>query len=469
LRDRNSTMAILGFSLLSSYLLSFLFEGQVLYRLLSHYNIEGKSHIFIAILAHLLGLIIGGYIIKDSSKAKYGLALSGGISLLGSLVFFFPPSIFWYLGLIVSGQAIGYGVASWGYFLRDYIGRDYRIRACAEVLICSNVFMLLINTLGASLRPNYGLLLSLSALLLGVVLIAMLPHDLTGVSEKEVERETSSIFRQTLSSLYLFIFILTINSGLMYQVVTPAFSKFHRLINIFWALPYIFAIALIGKLYKKFNYSNILYLGIGMTITSFISFMILGRGMYDYLIINTLMMGSLGLFDMFWWGVLGEILDYSKNPARVFGIGLSANVLGILVGDIIGILISKEELSNSETTVIAMTVISLSLIILPLLNKYLSALLKNHVFLSRYGKKDMSEQDSIIRQTKAPYPLTKREEEVLQLILLGKSNREIGADLYITENTVKTHVRNIFSKYEVNSRAELISIFLSSEKNISSI
>jgi DNA-binding NarL/FixJ family response regulator len=60
-------------------------------------------------------------------------------------------------------------------------------------------------------------------------------------------------------------------------------------------------------------------------------------------------------------------------------------------------------------------------------------------------------------------PLTAREQEVLEMILTGKSNREIAAALNITENTVKTHAKSIYSKYDVRSRARLISILLRGE------
>src|SRR5271168_1899251 len=53
-------------------------------------------------------------------------------------------------------------------------------------------------------------------------------------------------------------------------------------------------------------------------------------------------------------------------------------------------------------------------------------------------------------------PLTDRESEVLQLLADGKSNKEIGAKLYISEFTVKGHLRNIFSKLKVSSRTEAI-------------
>lgn len=51
--------------------------------------------------------------------------------------------------------------------------------------------------------------------------------------------------------------------------------------------------------------------------------------------------------------------------------------------------------------------------------------------------------------------LTSREVEVLQL-LARRSNKEIGSDLFISETTVKTHIRSIFGKLSVRSRTEAI-------------
>ena len=55
-------------------------------------------------------------------------------------------------------------------------------------------------------------------------------------------------------------------------------------------------------------------------------------------------------------------------------------------------------------------------------------------------------------------PLTGRELNVLQLLARGKSNKEIGVSLYISETTVKSHLRSIFRKLNVLSRTEAISV-----------
>ena len=61
------------------------------------------------------------------------------------------------------------------------------------------------------------------------------------------------------------------------------------------------------------------------------------------------------------------------------------------------------------------------------------------------------------RPDKAPvYPdgLTQREVEVLRLVSAGKSNPEIGEELFISPRTVTTHVSNILNKINAANRAE---------------
>lgn len=53
-------------------------------------------------------------------------------------------------------------------------------------------------------------------------------------------------------------------------------------------------------------------------------------------------------------------------------------------------------------------------------------------------------------------PLSKREQDVVRLLLEGKSNKLIAHALGITERTVEFHLKNIYAKHQVNSRMELV-------------
>jgi len=58
------------------------------------------------------------------------------------------------------------------------------------------------------------------------------------------------------------------------------------------------------------------------------------------------------------------------------------------------------------------------------------------------------------------YPLTPRELEVISEIINGKSNKQIATYLFIEESTVKTHLKNIFRKLNVSTRAEIFALLV---------
>ena len=53
-------------------------------------------------------------------------------------------------------------------------------------------------------------------------------------------------------------------------------------------------------------------------------------------------------------------------------------------------------------------------------------------------------------------PLSDRELEILRLIAAGRSNPEIADLLYLSPNTVKWHVKNLYGKLQVGSRIEAV-------------
>lgn len=64
--------------------------------------------------------------------------------------------------------------------------------------------------------------------------------------------------------------------------------------------------------------------------------------------------------------------------------------------------------------------------------------------------------DTIKTQEARNQSLTDREAEVLRLVTDGKGNKEIAAELFITESTVKYHLRNILDKLHMENRSQVI-------------
>ncbi|WP_338029608.1 response regulator transcription factor [Gracilibacillus alcaliphilus] len=74
-----------------------------------------------------------------------------------------------------------------------------------------------------------------------------------------------------------------------------------------------------------------------------------------------------------------------------------------------------------------------------------------HPQVSNHLMLHVSKED---RNLSSYYELTPRERLILEHITYGESNKEIAAQLHITEKTVKTHITNIFGKMEVQDRTQ---------------
>lgn len=71
-------------------------------------------------------------------------------------------------------------------------------------------------------------------------------------------------------------------------------------------------------------------------------------------------------------------------------------------------------------------------------------------------EQNTKEQVEMERLLKYQFGITKKEKEIMRLILQGRSNREIAEEQNISANTVKSHIAHIFEKTGVKSRTQLI-------------
>jgi two-component system, NarL family, response regulator LiaR len=66
--------------------------------------------------------------------------------------------------------------------------------------------------------------------------------------------------------------------------------------------------------------------------------------------------------------------------------------------------------------------------------------------------------DAALRWPGRDIGLTERESELLSLLSTGMTNRELGDHLYVSENTIKTHLRRLYSKLGIRNRAQAASL-----------
>ncbi len=455
MNERN--ISILGHSLFSSWMLSFLFEGQLFQHLAKEYNFVADSIMFASSVAMFLGLLLGGFIIKTKLHAKRLFQYSYSFFIALSLIFFFTPSVMWNIGIISGSFISGCCVAAWGFYFKTISEKNERIKTAADLLIISNILMILLNVATIHISPYIGLSLSIVMLLSAFLLALKLPaNDCELIKKKDNSLSISNL----LLFFYIFIVILTINSGLMYHVINPAFEHLKSFTSWYWAVPYVVAIFILRNFSIKIKSSYILYVAIAMIGLAFTAFITLNRSVTSYFIVNTLMLGSYGVYDLFFWSILGVMLDYNENPAKILGIGLSANVLGIVLGGIIGNNFITNNLQSISPSLLAFAVVCITLVLLPPLNKHLSSLLKGYSNLTAFTEMPEFNQNKHIDKISKFGSLSEREKQVASLLLQGKTYKTIASELFISENTVKYYVKNVYSKFNIQSRAELINIVM---------
>ena len=74
--------------------------------------------------------------------------------------------------------------------------------------------------------------------------------------------------------------------------------------------------------------------------------------------------------------------------------------------------------------------------------------------LARRAKIVLTKTPPDAGRREARFGLTEREVEVLRLVAAGKTNREIGAELFISDKTASVHVSNVLAKLGANRRSE---------------
>jgi DNA-binding NarL/FixJ family response regulator len=104
--------------------------------------------------------------------------------------------------------------------------------------------------------------------------------------------------------------------------------------------------------------------------------------------------------------------------------------------------------------------------ILPPLHFFLNLppLLYLNSYLNKHGIKVRlkPQTDTDMSTDLSRFELSPREQEIIRLILLGKTNKEIADELFISIKTVKNNIYNIFKRFNLKNRVQLTNFFRSS-------
>ena len=163
-------------------------------------------------------------------------------------------------------------------------------------------------------------------------------------------------------------------------------------------------------------------------------------------------------FDVLVWVMIafhGYVSD--NEPGRNVAIAMTAEQTGILVGVLLGSLLLGSAAGATVRLAVVMTLSVLAMVVLVGYTEYGSRLWALLVKTSLSSDEAFDAQGRLDGFARA-HGLTQRETEILALFTEGRSMPYIAEKTYVSENTVKTHVRHIYAKCGVHNKQELIDL-----------
>lgn len=424
------------------WLLSVPFSGPILNRIVSEKLLPGNLPL-IFIGFHGLGLIVTSIVAKEKQSWRLLLLWGAGVCILGHLFLLFS-NFAWgaEIAFAILGVSSASFVLGWTHPYSFLISSEHKIKTMAGIIIAANAMLFALNFLLQYLHPNIVLFLSLIPLLAALWFGRQIPAP----------RYKPATNPQTFPAIYLvlitlFVLIIYVNGGLLYNLIYPSFAALPYSHFFRW-LAYIGVLLVIWALGSKVQKTLLVYLGASIMGVAFVLFGLFSDSVIASGAIVLLLESAFAYIDLFTWTIPAAIALIFSNSFRVFGPVLTANVAAIFIGYLIGEQLAKTQQYQLTTGLFASAIIFLAFLLIPWLKEFAE---KEHASQTTISGKDIFDLPHIDS-------LTPRELEILELLLEGHSNKVTAGLLYISENTLKTHLKSIYGKLGISHRRELFTL-----------
>jgi len=446
-RNKDEIRTIVSFALLVGWIISFPYEGPVFYALTVNGESINPSINSFNLLLLATGLLLGIFITVRSNQIRNILIWLKITCLMLSLALFIIPAKLWIVVIPLISFGAGIGMSLYGHQIKAHVSKSGLISVApvSMVLACLVVIGAQFLLTAASVKIAFIFI----ELVLAISIVVLMKTDEVEESNHAIRKDSFSGMIKKFWLLLLFIYILTINAGIMFHVIFPAFSEYIDHSILYTNIPYVAAIIYFSIFYRR-NKFNALFVGLALWGISLLVFSHFSPSVLFYIFLTSTMLFASGIFDLFWWTIFTTSFDYVKNPSTMFGSILSVNVFGSLTGGVLSKYMIGEGLTPFVITQLGLLTIMVCMVLIVPLSKRISPFLSDSDFFAKQRWNDEDDIDAMVSER-----LSSREAEVYQLLLTGISDKEIGSHLNISLNTVKSHNRKIYSKLDVRNRIEL--------------
>ena len=153
-----------------------------------------------------------------------------------------------------------------------------------------------------------------------------------------------------------------------------------------------------------------------------------------------------GLFSVYRVIVFSDMAEKSSQYLYLAGLGVLFGRCGDVAGTVLGIILKDDILPLVLVSSVAFVV-----------TVFLFMLFAQKIYAPVAPQEKIRE--TLLEKFERHYQLSPRETEVFQLVMEGRSNAEIANTLFISENTVKFHMKNMLKKTQCTNRSELMALY----------
>ena len=389
------------------------------------------------------GMLIDRYPRQASRGAGW---VPWGCGLLSVLLLWLPGKM-WPYDFLGMGVVSSFGVAAWGRWYATtvenrWLGRVFGVTAAGVALLGRGL-----TTLTAHLPADTALLLTLLPLAMAWLSVARSGD--WPVPVRKIYPTATPLLKRIRSAVRfgLFIGCFSVVAGLSYRffVLTPISPFVHDSLRL---MPYVIAVVAAGIIADRRGLAWIMVAGAGMLAASFL----IGAWSNELIpaVIGLSLNGlAFGFLESAPWLLLATSCT-QDTAGRWFGWGLNLNIVPILIGSVIATPLGH--LSSTRLGLLAAVFVLLAILLLYGAVDPLSTL---HRLAAK--SREASAGFDIQSFFEAAYGtiLTSRELEIGKLAIAGVANQDIARQMFISENTVKTHLKSIFRKTGCSNRHEL--------------
>jgi len=370
-----------------------------------------------------LGILIFGLLYHKNKNVRNTYIVFMALALISMISFFATKNIYFMsvcLCLTCLFGTAGFGAGYHFSLLGSNVEKEYRGRVFAIGYGLGSIGTYLMILFPESFYSSIKtLIIYVPMLLLNLYLVI----NKTNLIQVKEEKQTSS-FRNYFIRISIIVLAMSLLSALSTDVIainTIDIAGGYGTTRLYYCLGLLIAGFLVDKKNSLFE-----ILTIASFVVSLLAIILLKEG-YSINLIAGLSYSFVAFFVLFRTMTFVNLVDNKKNMiwAAAFGLMYSRIMEGLMV-------LFEDKLIEHYTLLVVIITVVLSLVIVL-------------YFLLYFQNSKMSENDAV-KNIAVKYKLGTQEEKVLNLLIQGMSNQKIADELFVSVNTIRNHIANIYKK-----------------------